>query len=95
MEDADDSWKIKVQIDPKAAYTFGSCKTSWEKMTAADNPDDPFFPFHSAEEFEIIEFLAASGLSQASINRFLKLLFVSEWYAGLNMNTHGNPRSRC
>ena len=45
--------KIKVQIDPKAVYTFGHVSMLWERMKLAEDLDHPFYPFHSADEFEI------------------------------------------
>ena len=69
--------KIKVQIDPKATYTFGHVGTLWERMKLAEDPDHPFYPFHSADEFEIVESLVMANLSQGAIDRFLKLSLVS------------------
>ena len=73
--------KIKVQIDPKAAYTFGHVSTLWERMKLAEDPDHPFCPFCSADEFEIIEFLATANLSQGATDRFLRLSFVSQHHS--------------
>ena len=78
MLEITDSCKIKVRRDPEAAYTFGFCRTLWERMRAAEDPNDPFFPFHSAEEFEIVQYLATAKLSQASIDQFLQLSFVRQ-----------------
>ncbi len=69
--------KINVQIDPNAAYTFGHVSMLWERMKLAEDPDHPFYPFHSADEFEIVEFLVMANLSQGAIDRFLKLSLMS------------------
>ncbi len=68
---------VKVKINPKAAYTFGHVGMLWERMKLAEDPDHPFYPFHSADKFEIVEFLATANLSQGAIDRFLKLSLVS------------------
>ena len=70
--------KIKAQIDPKAVYTFGHVGTLWERMKLAEDLDHPFYPFHSANEFEIVEFFTTANLLQGAINRFLRLSFVSQ-----------------
>ncbi|KAF8287390.1 hypothetical protein DL93DRAFT_2038892, partial [Clavulina sp. PMI_390] len=45
---------------------------------ATEIRDLPFYPWKSAEEFEIVNFLSVEGLSQGAIDRFLRLIYVSK-----------------
>ncbi|KAF9503180.1 hypothetical protein BS47DRAFT_1310148 [Hydnum rufescens UP504] len=42
-------------------------------MKAAENPNQPYYPWESLEEFELVDWLASSGLLQVKINKFLAL----------------------
>jgi hypothetical protein len=56
-------------------YRMG--QTRWEELRSSEDPDNPFYPWKSQKEYELVEWLATSQLSQAAIDRFLKLNWVS------------------
>jgi hypothetical protein len=60
-------------------------QTKWEQMKAAENPDQPYYPWESLEEFELVDWLASSELLQAKINTFLALAWVRIYYC---QNSH-------
>lgn len=50
---------------------------AWEELRSIKDRNNPFHPWHSQMEYELVEWLATSQLSQAAIDRFLKLNWVS------------------
>ena len=80
--------KINVQINPNAPYTFGHVSMLWERMKLAEDLDHPFYPFHSADKFEIVEFLVMANLYKKR-QRTLGVCqppFISLLWALFNMN---------
>jgi len=63
-----------------AGWTFGKGKTFLEEFNtdphAAARGDNLYYPFASKEEWELASFLLLSGLSMASITKFLSLKLV-------------------
>ena len=63
-----------------ASWTFGKGKTFLEEFNtdphAAARGDNLYYPFASKEEWELASFLLLSGLSMASITKFLSLKLV-------------------
>lgn len=63
---------------PHAARTYGPSKqTQWEELRDAMDQHRPFHPWASRDEFELVEWLSTSKLSQRAIDRFLKLNVVT------------------
>lgn len=57
-----------------AAFTYGPrWQTQWEEMKAAADSERPYHPWSSQDEFELVEWLSTSKLSQAVIDHFLRL----------------------
>jgi hypothetical protein len=66
--------------DPDAAATFGDrVKNRWDeyKKQMHFNSTNPFAPWKSLEEFQLVEWLVLSKISQGSIDLFLQLPIVS------------------
>ncbi|KAF9513021.1 hypothetical protein BS47DRAFT_1269347, partial [Hydnum rufescens UP504] len=52
-----------------------------------ENPQQPFYPWASLDEFEVVDWLSSSGLSQAKINEFLNLSWVRMLPTSLSFST--------
>jgi len=63
--------KIFVDSEPSVRPA-----TQWDRLKSLENPQQPFHPWASLEEFEVVDWLSSSGLSQAKINDFLNLSWV-------------------
>jgi hypothetical protein len=75
-----------IRSNPNSAATFGNpVKTRWFEYRTQMGFDssNPFAPWKSLEEFQLVEWLIFSKLSQGSINRFLQLPIVSAPFTGL------------
>jgi hypothetical protein len=69
-----------IRSNPNAAATFGDpVESRWSEYRTRMGFDssNPFAPWKSLEEFQLVEWLIFSKLSQGSINRFLQLPIVS------------------
>lgn len=87
--DNDDSNEHRPPLNPKslgfrhkrhrdAAKTYGDRQqTQWEQIEAAEDPNQPYHPWNSLEEYELVDWLATSKLSQAAIDKFLALTSVT------------------
>jgi hypothetical protein len=51
-------------------------ETQWDRLKSLENPRQPFHPWASLDEFEVVDWLSSSGLSQAKIDDFLNLSWV-------------------
>lgn len=67
---------IREHPFPLPPHTFGSGETRWEHLWAESDPNNPYFPWAGEVEYELVSFLAQSGLSQASIDKLLKTAYV-------------------
>lgn len=77
---ADSPYLIRPLDEASQPRTYGNGPTLWENMRTHENPELPFAPWSSKDEYELVEWLATSGLSQAAINRFLALSWVSNLF---------------
>jgi len=68
---------VKPLDNESKPKVLGHTRTRWEQMRSNEDPANPFAPWNSKEEYELVEWLATSGLSQAAIDRFLNLNWVS------------------
>lgn len=65
------------QLDREdAPKIYGMTSTRWEEMRADEDPANPFAPWQSKEEYELVQWLAAAGISQAAIDEFLRMSWV-------------------
>ncbi len=72
--------------DHDAAATFGSqVENRWQEYRARMHFDskNPFAPWKSIEEFQLVEWLISSKLSQGAIDLFLQLPIVSSLCLGI------------
>lgn len=74
---ADSPYLVRPLDESSQPRTYGSGPTLWENMRTHENPESPFAPWSSKDEYELVEWLATSGLSQAAIDRFLGLNWVN------------------
>lgn len=62
----------------EAGWVLGSrTKTMYDRMLAAEDRGDTHYPWKDFAEWEMVQFLSRSGMSQALIDDFLKLHYVS------------------
>jgi hypothetical protein len=52
-------------------------QTRWQEFLAHEDPLWPYFPWASLEEYQLVEWLSTSGLSQDKIDKLLDLAWVS------------------
>jgi len=50
--------------------------TRWEELKSNEDPANPFYPWESKTEFELVKWLSTTPHSQASIDDFLRLNWV-------------------
>ncbi len=73
---------LKTLMDADAGRPLpGQTETLWDKMMSQEDCGQPYSPFESKEEWELVYWLSTEGLSQGAINCFLKLRWVREpWF---------------
>lgn len=68
------SHRFQRRSHPHVAFKYGPRrKTQWEELCEAMDKCAPFHPWASRNEFELVEWLSTSKLSQQAIDRFLQL----------------------
>lgn len=83
---ADSPYLVRPLDEASQPRTYGRGPTLWENMRTHENPESPFAPWSSKDEYELVEWLATSGLSQAAIDRFLGLNWVSSLFKAIERN---------
>jgi hypothetical protein len=63
---------------PDIAYTFGKWETQWSAIQDLQESPNPFHPWTSHGEFELVNWLSTSKLSQGAIDCFLRLSVVNK-----------------
>lgn len=78
MNPGGEDTRFEVHSSPEHGCTYGQRETRWEHLDKLNDPTRPYHPWRSREEFELVNWLSSASLSQAHINCFLKLSFVSQ-----------------
>lgn len=69
--------RYKVVPDARAAFIYPErTSTPWENMKASEDPNAPHAPWANKEEYQLVNWLATSHISQGAIDKFLKLGYV-------------------
>ncbi|KAJ7858828.1 hypothetical protein B0H14DRAFT_3085030 [Mycena olivaceomarginata] len=89
VEDEDERWYQPFPENHSAGGVSRACKTQFEKLQEEQKKKGlaPWQPFDSGDEWELAHWLMTSGLSNASIDKYLKLKKVRE---GINPSFHNS-----
>lgn len=73
-----DPRSFRVEFDSGAGHILeGDTETVWESLLKEQTRENqPFAPWASEEEWEMVEWFLSSSLSQSDIDKFLKLKYV-------------------
>ncbi|KAJ7817495.1 hypothetical protein B0H14DRAFT_3474582 [Mycena olivaceomarginata] len=89
VEDEDERWYQPFPENHSAGGVSRACKTQFEKLQEEQKKKGlaPWQPFDSGDEWELAHWLMTAGLSNASIDKYLKLKKVRE---GINPSFHNS-----
>jgi hypothetical protein len=66
-------------VDPCAGKPLpGEAEMLWDMLSRNEDEGQPYTPFCNKQEWELCYWLSTEGLSEGTINRFLKLQWVRE-----------------
>lgn len=78
VEEAGDPSDFRVEENDADGKTFGRRPTMWEAQYHKEkDPENPYYPFRDAEEWELVHELSTSSESNEWLNRLLKCKLVS------------------